>query len=431
VSASSSQVFGDVEAVSISGSTYNGTTTQMNAAERPAMPDWPSVFNYYRTNGAQLNIGSLPTTPTSNFIRNWSIESGTTDWDGTAPGLAATAQVSQSNNWSNSGSNSLRVSNRTSWSAGAVQRLDHFVKPGQQYDVGAHVRVSGLLGTRTFRITLYTKGTGNASASWDTSPSASVTVILTINIPTAHVTGRLTAPAWSGDLEYAFIKISDDASSGSTADFWVDDVTATQVSSGYYIYRRVLSPSFNNLYSGAPTNAQGLYWINCNGNRLTIERSRIHGTLLVVNPGPDSCVDYGPIHWSPAVAGYPALLVAADNLPEADFAIRANNRALSEADNRINYNPAGAPHDEFGQDADTNDIYQSLIRGLVVIGDDLTYSNRPLIRGQLVVGGDIANSSGELDVDFYPDSLLNPPPGFFAPYTYQRRPAAARKVVLP
>jgi hypothetical protein len=48
-----------------------------------------------------------------------------------------------------------------------------------------------------------------------------------------------------------------------------------------------------------------------------------------------------------------------------------------------------------------------------------------------VVGGDIANSSGALDVDFYPDSLLNPPPGFFAPYTYQRRPAAARKVVLP
>jgi hypothetical protein len=45
------------------------------------------------------------------------------------------------------------------------------------------------------------------------------------------------------------------------------------------------------------------------------------------------------------------------------------------------------------------------------------------------VGGDIANSSGELDVQYQPDSLLNTPPGFEAPYSYVRRPASARKVV--
>ena len=91
-------------------------------------------------------------------------------------------------------------------------------------------------------------------------------------------------------------------------------------------------------------------------------------------------------------------------------------------ENGVNYNPAGAPHDEFGQDADTNDIYQSAINGLVAIRDDLTYSNRPLIRGPVIVGDDISNSSGTLEIQYQPESLLNPPPGFWGPYVYARRP---------
>jgi hypothetical protein len=66
-----------------------------------------------------------------------------------------------------------------------------------------------------------------------------------------------------------------------------------------------------------------------------------------------------------------------------------------------------------------------------VVRNDLTYQNRSLVRGQLIVGGDIANSSGELEVDFQPDSLLNPPPGFTAPSVLQRRPVSVQKVVLP
>jgi hypothetical protein len=77
--ANASQVHGTVEAVTISGSTYTGTTTQIPPGKRPAMPDWASVFNYYRTNGAQLSFASLPTS-TPNLGRNVGIESGTTDW---------------------------------------------------------------------------------------------------------------------------------------------------------------------------------------------------------------------------------------------------------------------------------------------------------------------------------------------------------------
>jgi hypothetical protein len=433
ISAASSQVYGSVEAVTISGSTYNGTTTQVSSGGRPTMPDWASVFDYYRTNGTELNYGSLPLSPTSNFVSNWTIDNGTTNWTGTPPGIA-TAEVTTTNNWSKTPNFSLRVRNRTHWSAGAAQRIDHFVKPGQQYNVSAWVHAPGLVGIRTFRLTMYTKGTGNSNASSASGPSATAIVLGGTNLPSPHLSGTVTAPSWSGDLEYAFIKISDSGDSPfgqSTSEFYLDDVEVTEDSSGRYIYRKVLSPTVNQLYAGAPTDPEGLYWINCNGNRLNIERSRILGTLLVVNPGANSRVAHGPIHWSPAVPGYPALLVDADSASNADFAILAINRGLSEKEQGVNFNPAGAPHAQFGEEADLNDIYPSEICGLVAVEDDLTFQNRPFIRGQVLVGDDLANSSGTLDVEYLPESLLSPPPGFVAPDANQRRPASTYKAVLP
>jgi hypothetical protein len=417
VTASSSQVYGNVEAAAISGSTYNGTTTQINAAKLPTMPDWSTVFNYYRDEGiaTKLDINLLSQT-TPNLGRNVGIENGASDWTGSPPGIP-TAQVSQSNNQARTGSYSLRVQNRSSWIAGAAQSVDAFVEPNSQYIVEAWVYLPLLLNiTKNFRITLYTKGTLGVQA--DAGPDTAV-----LALGWRQLSATLTAPSWSGNLEYAFIKIAG-ADSGNTADFYLDDLVIREALTGRLIYRKVLGPGpgQNTLYSGAPTNAQGIYWIDCGGNRLVISRSRILGTLLVINPGPNSCVASGPISWSPAVPGYPALLVDADNAVEADFGIYATNRVLSETENGVDYNLDGTTG---------NYIYPSEIRGLIAIRDDLTYSNRPLIRGQILVGDDIKDSSGELEVEFLPDSLLNPPPGFLAPYSYLRRPASARKVVLP
>jgi hypothetical protein len=419
VSATSAQVYGTVEAVTVSGSTYHGTATQIEAADRPAMPDWSTVFNYYRTNGTEINIASLPTT-TPNLGRNVSIENGTTDWTGTPPGLS-TATIKQSGNYWISGSNSLEVDILAGITSGAAQTIDHFVKPNQQYLVEAWVRLDDSV-AKPFYITLHTKGTGGAA-----QVSLGVSVSLSSGTWT-KLSATLTAPSWSGDLEYAFVKIGSPVAN-TVQKFYMDDLVIREATTGRFIYRQVLSPSLNPF--GATTNAQGIYWINCAGNKLVIERSRIQGTLLVVNPGAGSCVADGPISWSPAVAGYPALLVDADTAGDADFAIHATNRVMSEKENATNFNPAGAAHDEFGQDADTNDIYESAILGLVAIEDDLTYQNQPLIRGQVIVGDNISNSSGELEVEFLPDALLNPPPGFFGPYSYVRRPSSARKAVLP
>ena len=227
--------------------------------------------------------------------------------------------------------------------------------------------------------------------------------------------------------EYAFIKIAG-ADTANTTDFYFDDLTIRETTTGRFIYRQVLGPGVNPF--GGGTNSEGIYWINCNNQRLVIERSRIVGTLLVINPGANSCVKDGPISWTPAVAGYPALLVDSDNGTTADFSILATSRALSEKENGVNFNPSGANSDEFGMDADTNDIFRSQIRGLIAIRRDLAYQNRSLIKGQIIVGNNIANSSGELEVEYQPDSLLNPPPGFWS-YNYSRRTGSTQKAVLP
>jgi hypothetical protein len=423
VSASSSLVYGDVEAVSISGSTYAGTTTQVIAEKRPAMPDWASAFSYYKTNGTQLSIGNLPMV-TPNLGRNTSFDSNANYWTGTGTGLPV-ANVSRDTNI-NGHAACLRVHGRTATTAGASQYIDHFVKPGGIYTISIQVCAGTFLGN-AFRIKLATKGTGAVQTS------ASAT-FLYLDGAWHDISFTLTAPSWSGPLEYARITIDTDALLGTTVNFYIDNLDIREATAGRFIYRQVLAPGVNTLYTNAPLNPQGIYWIDCQGNRLVIERSRILGTLLVLNPGPNSGVTEGPISWGPAVAGYPALLVDADTPADANFSLGATNRVLSEVDNEVNYNPAGAPYDFANSlcsstDGAANDIYASEIRGLIAVRNDLSYQNYSLVRGQVIVGGEVSNSSGELEVQFQPDSLLNPPPGFWAPYSYMRRPSSARKVV--
>jgi hypothetical protein len=420
ITATSAQVYGKVQATSVSGSTYNSTTTTVTSDKRPTMPDWTSVFNYYRTNGTQIDINSLPTT-TPNLGQNTSIESGITYWTGTATGTGS-ATIDQSNNQIHSGSYGLRVRSRTLWYSGASQAIDSFVKPNQQYTVDGWVYLPLSAGvSRNFHFSIYTKGTTNVTASQNAGADVSVP-----SLGWKQVSATITAPAWSGNLEYAFVTIGGDIN--NIDDFYFDDITIRENTTGRFIYRQVLGPGVNPF--GASTNSEGIYWINCNNNKLVIERSRIRGTLLIVNPGANSCISNGPINWSPAVAGYPTLLVDSDDGTSADFAICATNRMLSEKENGVNYNPVGAPHDEFGQDADTSDTYQSQIRGLIAVRHDLVFQNRTLVRGQVIVGNNIANSSGELEIDYQPDSLLNPPSGFWS-YTYPRRTGSTQKVVLP
>jgi hypothetical protein len=425
ISASSSQVYGTVEAVTVSGSTYNGTSTQINSSKRPTMPDWANVFQYYRDNATNIPVTSLQTWTQINLGRNINMESAisSSDWTGSAPNIP-TCQVSQSNNYNRTsgGTYSLRVQNRNAWYAGPAQPIDAYVKPGQQYYVEAYVYLPLLAVTRNFHISLYTKGSGSAQFN-----TTSDTLVLG-GLGWVKLSGNITAPSWTGSLEYAFVKIAG-SDTLNTADFYLDDFLIRETTTGRVMYRQSLGPG-RNPYGTA--NAQGLYKIDCTNQKVIIERSRINGTLVLINPGAGTCIgNSGPICMSPAVAGYPVLLVDANTADNADILINASNRSLSEKEDSTNFNPTGVPHDEFSIDTDTNDIYRSEIYGLILVEDDVTYQNRALVRGQIVAGDDILNSSGELEIEFQTDSLLNPPPGLFAPYTYQRRAASAQKALAP
>lgn len=424
IAATGAAVYGRVQSLTATGSSYTGTTTQIGSGDLPAMPNWSTVFDFYRTNGTEIPLTSLSTS-TGNLGRNVGFESGSggtvIDWTGSPPGIPV-AQLSQVSTPVHSGSRSVRVSNRTDWYSGAAQTIDGYVKPGQQYLVEAWVNASGLAGT--YHISLYTKGTGNAGASLDSGGAA----YLLPGIWT-KLSATLTAPSWSGSLEYAFVKISTSNALGGAPTFYVDDVLIRETTTGYFIYRRVLGPGVNSL--GGAANPQGLYWINCNGNKLIIERSRIKGTLLVINPGIGSMVGAGPINWSPATPGYPALLVDADVAANADFTIAATNRSLSEAEDSLNYNPPGVSYASLGTDSDMNDIYPSMIEGLVVVEDDLLFQGNALVRGSVIAGDNVMATSGSLEVDYRPSSLYSPPPGFTANPNYVSRPLSVHKEVVP
>ena len=318
----------------------------------------------------------------------------------------------------------MRVKNRSDWYSGAAQYID-----GVRQTESATTRwLPGCIcpgGIVEYRFTLayYTKGTGGSFSlilARARSPFSAIG-------PTSSAT--LTAPSWTGNLQYAFIKIAG-ANALSTADFYLDDFTIRENTTGSFIYRQVLSPTLNPF--GASTNSQGIYWINCNNNKLIIERSRILGTLLVVNPGTGSCINNGPIYWSPAVAGYPALLVDADTASNANFNIYATNRVLSEKENGDELQSRRRSARRIRpRRATQTDIYRSSIKGLIAVRNNLTFQNRALVRGEILVGGTINNSSGELEIDYQPDALLNPPPGFTAPYSYYRRTNSLQKAVSP
>jgi hypothetical protein len=204
----------------------------------------------------------------------------------------------------------------------------------------------------------------------------------------------------------------------------VDDYVVQEVN-GRFLYRQVLSPNTNPL---GPTNAAGVYVIDCADQRLVIERCRIVGTLVVLNPGSNSRIE-GPISWEPAQRGYPALIVGATSgLSTANMKVAHTRRGLSEAANGVNFNPAGTPHDAVGTDADLNDTLPSEIRGWMYIGDTLTFGNEPTVRGVVLAGDDIV-LDGKPIIYWDPAPIHHPPPGLEGKLELRSREGSSTKAV--
>ncbi|MHC4400339.1 MAG: carbohydrate binding domain-containing protein [Planctomycetota bacterium] len=389
IDASASNVNADVEAAgSITGSTYHGG--QSAGVDPRQIPDG-AVFDYYMANGTWIDVSDVVTSPSPNLLDNPGGEEGTPPW---FPVGSCTVAATSSD--PHSGTSSVLCTDRDELSHSPAQYVTEELENGQVYHAEAMLKWSGagdwLMirlklvstgdGTRYFNLTpwtyvdnAWTKIEGNAVISW---------------------TGTLTEARW-------YVSAYDEDSS---SDFYLDDaVFKLPDPPPHTIHREVVSPASNPF---GPANPQGIYVIDCRGQDLYVEKSRIVGTLVLLNPGAGSAVRNAPINWEPAVANFPALLT------DGDFAIRSSDSGLSELITRTNFNPPGTSYAGLGEDADQDDTYASEINGLVYSSGTLTFRNQSALTGAVIAAGDL-DVSDALTIQHDPTYRLNPPPGFSGP----------------
>ena len=210
-------------------------------------------------------------------------------------------------------------------------------------------------------------------------------------------------PTWSGTLTTATISLDIDGSS----DYYIDRVSltdATYSANSYVIDRKLLSPTVNPFGS---LNSNGIYVINCSGKDVVIGRSRIVGTIVLLNPGSKSAIQ-DSVCWEAAVYNFPALL------SNNSISINMSATGLSEASLGMNFNPAGTPFPFNGGSANTTvtDSYPSRITGLVYSANDLFFSNAPNLQGVTIANQNINVSSTSLTLNYGNTYLNDPPPGF-------------------
>lgn len=174
----------------------------------------------------------------------------------------------------------------------------------------------------------------------------------------------------------------------------------------YWIQHEVLSPNRNPF--GGGTNAKGVYVIDCKGQTVLIRKSRIIGTLVLLNPGGNSRVTNSN-SIQPAEDNYPSLLVSGNMI------FSGSAQPLSEADEDVNYNPSGAPH-EGKTDDSKDDSYSSVVKGIVYVSG-LLYLYRDYNHFEGAVVAPMVSIQDSIQLKFeYDDAFIeNPPPGFVGP----------------
>lgn len=149
---------------------------------------------------------------------------------------------------------------------------------------------------------------------------------------------------------------------------------------GGRIKEALLTPKVNPY--GA-TNPYGIYVVDGAGNKVIVERSRIVGTLMLINAASDSTVHDSSL--SPALANYPSLLV---------------NGSLKLDGNKTLFT--------LSRD------YEHKTEGLVYVSNDLLIKDYQVIEGCVVVGNTCTvDGSAELTLSYDPVHRDVPPPGFW------------------
>lgn len=152
------------------------------------------------------------------------------------------------------------------------------------------------------------------------------------------------------------------------------------------------------------TSASGVYIIDCHGQIFRLRRSRIVGTLVILDPGAGSRIEDG-VSIEPASADSPALLV------RGALEFRQVSTDLSEADEVTNFNPTGVPGIAgAASDTDQADRYPSYLKGVVFIAGHCKVAAPTTIEGTLIVDGSLLLEANLMVRHRKPEEII---PGFF------------------
>lgn len=182
----------------------------------------------------------------------------------------------------------------------------------------------------------------------------------------------------------------------------------------------LLSPN-SNPYS-AQINAQGIYIIDCTAQAITIDTTRIVGTLVLLNATMGVTIT-GAVNFAPAIANYPTLLVQGN----ATLSFSQLTSLDEGAPNNTNFNPTGTPYNG-AEDTDQIDSYPTMMQGLVYVSGAVTIQQNPIFDGALVCGG-LMNVDSTMDLTYKSTFLDNPPPGFSEPVRMIISPGTWKRVV--
>ncbi len=195
----------------------------------------------------------------------------------------------------------------------------------------------------------------------------------------------------------------------SVFEYYIDNGTPISYGqlNGGKIDKEVLSPG-NNPYGSRVTNPQGIYVINCQGNKVSIKDSRIKATLVFLNATGTIELEH-KLNWEPAVANFPAMLVQGKVFMKWE-----ENYPLSEAAASMNFNPAHTPYQSVSNSTIV-DTYPGVISGIVYMTGDLDIDKRARIEGVMVVGGRVRIFYEQrLYLTYKSTYLTDAPPGFAA-----------------
>lgn len=386
--ASNASINADVAATGrINGSTFRRKTTS-GVAPVP-LPDAAALIGNYRSQGTAIDINTLPT-GFSNLLVNPAVEDAALNGWIAAPGPDPTCTIARDATTAHGGGASLRVSSRAGIAAGPAQHVLGVLQKGVSYDFSAWARLSS--GEADVQLVLYLESTGDGE-QWLVAGRQRVGTAWTQLSTTFQ-------PNWTGQLLTAYAKVCTPV---SLADFYVDDATFRESGGDRTIYRETLTPNRNPFGSRA-TNSRGIYVLDCGGANLRIKCGRILGTLVVLNAGSNSTLGGGPLAWSAAEPGLPALVT------DSPLTIAPTATALCESAWRANFNPTGSPAPGIGEDEAMDDALPSEIQGWIYSSKAITFRKHPVLRG-FIVGGDKITVEGEMDLFFQPPSSSSPPAG--------------------